>query len=200
MSTIKELIQDILKEAAMDAPSALHAQAQQFNQDFVDYIKHAENGIRKGFDVKTGRWLPHASVEGGTPTIAYGHKLQPGETYKQGITEEQALRLLNQDLEIARMKAAREVDAQYGQGIFRMLPLQSQEMLTDFVFNLGSLRSFPKFTRAVLKKDYVTMNNEYKRFSGGRELAARNQAFHNRYLGSRIAANTFTPKGNTPPS
>jgi GH24 family phage-related lysozyme (muramidase) len=188
MSTFKERIQKILSEAAIEPP-AIHQTYQHFSPAFFNYIKNVENGIRKGFDKKTNRWYPHASVEGGAPTIAYGHKLQRGENYTKGITEDEAIRLLNQDLELARQKAQQEVDAQYGRGLFGSLPIERQEMLTDFVFNLGSLRSFPKFTRGVLVNDLPAMLREYKRYTGGRELTGRNRAFHDRYIIPMITKN-----------
>ena len=189
MSTFKDRIQKILSEA-IDQPPAIHQTYQHFDPSFVKYIKYNENGIRKGYDVQTGRWLPHQSVEGGAPTIAYGHKVQQGENFSHGITEDDAIRLLNQDLEHARMKAQREVDSHYGRGSFSMLPIQRQEILTDFVFNLGSLRSFPKFTHGVISNDIAVMAKEYKRYVGGRELTQRNKQFHDRYLSAPVQKNT----------
>ena len=182
MSTFKERIQKILTEA-LDQPPAIHQHHQQeFSAGFINYIKHAENGIRSGFDKKTGLWKPHRSVEGGSDTIAYGHKIKPGEHFDKGITEDKAIELLNRDLHIAREHAKMEVTKKYGPGIFENLSLLQQEMLTDFVFNLGSLQSFPKFTRGVLLNDKNIIEKEYRRFTGGRELTSRNQMFRNRYL------------------
>jgi len=193
MSTFKELIQKILTEA-IDLPPAIHQSYQhQFSSQFTNYIKNVENGIRKGFDKKRNLWLPHTSVEGGSPTIGYGHKIQHGENFSKGITEDEAIKLLNHDLEIARNRTRTEIDQQYGHGLFDHLPLQSQEMLTDFMFNLGTLKSFPKFTRAVLINDTPTMMREYKRFVGGKELGHRNQEFYNRYLANRVFSPTKKP-------
>jgi len=186
MSTFKQIIQNILTEA-IDAPPAIHFQIpSQVDPSFVNYIKNAENGIRKGFDKKRGRWFPHKSVEGGSDTIAYGHKLQQGENYSKGITEDEAIKLLNRDIQIARDKARKEVDKNYGVGLFNHLTLQQQEMLTDFVFNLGSLRSFPKFTRGVLINDINVISKEYKRYVGGKELTGRNRDFYNRYIATPV--------------
>lgn len=185
MSTFKERIQKILNEALIEPP-AIHHTYQHFNQSFIDYIKQSENGIRKGFNKKTNRWYPSPSVEGGSPTIAYGHKVKSGENFSKGITEEEAIRLLNTDLEIARQKAQREIDSAYGNGIFSSLPIENQEMLTDFVFNLGSLTSFPKFTRGVLMNKPDVISKEYKRFVNGRELTQRNRSFYDRYLTGKV--------------
>lgn len=182
MSTFKERIQVILREA-IDVPPAIHQSYEhQFSGDFLEYIKNVENGVRKGYNAKTDRWSVIGDPNGRDQIIGYGHKLRPGDNFSKGISEADAIRLLNQDLNIARDKARKEVDASYGLGLFAQLPLKSQEMLTDFVYNLGSLRSFPKFTRAVLTNDVATMNLEYKRFTNGRELEGRNREFQARYL------------------
>jgi len=62
-----------------------------------------------------------------------------------------------------------------------------EEMLIDFVFNLGTLKKFPKFTEAVFKKDWETAKKEYKRSysddKGTRhELIGRNTTFFNKFL------------------
>ena len=66
--------------------------------------------------------------------------------------------------------------------MFHVLSLAKQEMLTDFVFNLGTLKSFPKFVRAVLTNNNVAIEKEYKRYSAHKELTQRNEMFFNRYI------------------
>ena len=65
-------------------------------------IKRFENNPnfpKGGFDKTKKRWFPHRSVEGGEPTIAYGHKVQKGENFSQGITETEAEDLLHKDIQ-----------------------------------------------------------------------------------------------------
>lgn len=182
MSTFKAHIQKILTEA-IDQPSAIHQSYEhQFRPSFVNYIKFNENGIKKGFDVKTNKWFVVDDPNLKTEMIAYGHQIKPGENFSKGITEDQAIQLLNSDLNFAREKVKHEIDSTYGIGLFNTLPLQRQEMLVDFMYNLGSLRSFPKFVRAVLINDQPTIAREYKRFSNGKEVTQRNQSFHDRYV------------------
>lgn len=146
-----------------------------FDKSFVDYIKFVENGARKGFNKEKKLWYPHKSFEGGSDTIAYGHKILPGEDYTKGITEEQAEALLVRDLEKAKAQVLREVNNQKLNG-------KQLEMLVDFVFNMGTLKKFPKFTRAVLDNNSTVMKAQYKRFSGGKELIGRNNAFKQRFF------------------
>jgi GH24 family phage-related lysozyme (muramidase) len=184
MATFKQLIQQILAES-MDVPPAIHQSYEyQFNQNFINYVKSVENGVHNGYDKKRQLWFPIRSVEGGSDTIAYGHKLRSGENFSKGITEDQASQLLIKDLNIARAKVKHEIDSEYGIGLFNTLLLPSQEMLIDFTFNLGSLRSFPKFVRGVLTNDKDIMRKEYRRYMGGKELTNRNKVFFDRYLKS----------------
>jgi hypothetical protein len=47
---------------------------------------------------------------------------------------------------------------------------------------MGTLKKFPKFTEFALKNDLEGMKDQYKRYSGGKELKGRNTAFARRYL------------------
>lgn len=65
----------------------------------------------------------------GNPTIGYGHKLLPGESYPNGITEPKADQLLDSDL----------VRTEDGVNSLVRVPLtQGQfDALVDFAYNLG---------------------------------------------------------------
>ena len=73
---------------------------QQKQQSFIDYMKQVENAGKVGY--KRGIWSPHKSPEGGADTIAYGHKIQKGEDFSEGITDMEAERLLAKDIQKAR--------------------------------------------------------------------------------------------------
>jgi hypothetical protein len=64
-----------------------------------------------GFDKSTGKWFPHASVEGGMPTIAYGHKITSNselDNYKKnGLTDREAKELLKKDIGLKMADARR---------------------------------------------------------------------------------------------
>lgn len=68
----------------------------------------------------------------GYPTIGYGHKLHPGESFPNGVTEQQATQILLEDVETAETAVGRLVHVALTQGQF--------DALVDFVFNLGSAR------------------------------------------------------------
>lgn len=65
----------------------------------------------------------------GLPTIGYGHKLLPGEQFADAITEDQAARILLEDVADAEAAVNRLVHVQLSQGQF--------DALVDFTYNLG---------------------------------------------------------------
>lgn len=159
-------------------------QTSQFSNDFVNYIKVVENGIKSGWESKfEDKWSPHASPEGGSDTIAYGHKIKPGEDFSKGLTEKEATTLLMSDLQTA----VKGVKSEIGEDVFNKLDLRRQEMLIDFYFNLGTLSGFPKFVKAVIANDEKVMRAEYVRKykdSSGKwkPIADRNNRFASRYF------------------
>ncbi|HLI03991.1 MAG TPA: lysozyme [Terracidiphilus sp.] len=68
----------------------------------------------------------------GLPTIGYGHRLLPPESFPDGVTEEQAGELLAADIREAEQAVRRLVRVPLSQGQF--------DALVDFCFNLGSGR------------------------------------------------------------
>lgn len=67
----------------------------------INVIKAFENSKanpRGGYNKKLGKWFPHKSLEGGSDTIAYGHKLLPGENFSKGLTDNEAEKLLEKDI------------------------------------------------------------------------------------------------------
>lgn len=75
----------------------------------------------------------HAYLDvNGAPTIGYGHRLLPAESFPDGIAEEQAAEILRSDVRDAERAVARLVMVELTQGQF--------DALVDFCFNLGSRR------------------------------------------------------------
>lgn len=68
----------------------------------------------------------------GFPTIGYGHLLKPGESFSNGITEQQVAAILASDVQEAEQAVGRLVKVALTQGQF--------DALVDFCFNLGAGR------------------------------------------------------------
>jgi 8-oxo-dGTP diphosphatase len=188
---IKQVIDSIkkrskIKEVMDTPPPTIHRSIEVIDKDFVNYIKKVENGSKVGF--KNGTWTPHQSPEGGNPTVGYGHKIQKGEEgMLKGISDKQAEDLLVQDLLKAKHQVHDDIQHMFS-GVKLQLAPQQEQMLIDFAFNLGNIRGFPKFVRAVLDKDWNTVKREYKRTyknsAGERKELGRNKDFAQKFLSS----------------
>lgn len=179
MIKLKALLEDMTTP-----PPAIHQSAHEFSPKFIDYIKSVENGGKVGF--KNGKWFPHKSPEGGSRTIAYGHKIISGEEnqFSNGISDSAAEKLLIADLSNAKRKVYSDIKKMFSVQV--PLDFRQEEMLTDYTYNLGTLTGFPKFVRAVLNREWNTAKKEYVRSfkdSGGeRHTLARNKAFFDVFL------------------
>ena len=172
---------------ALDVPPAhiQHQSGEQFSSTLINYMKHVENNNHAGY--KNGKFYPYPSIEGGSPTIGYGHKIEGrGGNYSNGLTDKDAEKLLINDLEIAKQIVYRDI-----KGMFKVqipqLEKDKEEMLIDFAFNLkGGLRTFPHFVRAVLTNDWKTAAKEYKRTAtskdGHKTELGRNKIFFQTFI------------------
>ena len=174
---------DAAKIKQTDQPSVTQS-VQKSSGSFTDYIKKVENQGKVGYDVQKKLWFPHKSFEGGSDTIGYGHKIQKGEDFSKGITDAQAEELLKKDLAKAKDQVHKEL------GGIKLTPKQ-EEMFIDFVFNMGTLKKFPKFTEFALKNDLGGMRDQYKRYAGGKELKGRNNEFLKRFLSEYFGFNYY---------
>jgi lysozyme len=68
----------------------------------------------------------------GIPTIGYGHRILPTESFPNGVDDAQATQTLIRDIAQAELAVKKLVRVALGQGQF--------DALVDFVFNLGSRR------------------------------------------------------------
>ena len=110
----------------------------------VEKIKEFENS--SGAGLRDNKWYGHDSLEGGTQTIAYGHKLTAEEVkqgfieingeqvdYRKGLTQDQAEVVLNKDAKWAETHAVaslKKVGLDGDEG--------KVEALTSLIYNVGS--------------------------------------------------------------
>lgn len=148
------------------------------NENFVSQLKVLENRNREGFDAKSGRWFPHASREGGRPTIGYGHKLDdvsPAELThitRNGVPDHVVNAWLAQDLTEAEAKAARQYNAHRIElndpRPFVELTPAERHAYTEIVFNVGSLEEggkwgWPRLHRAFRENDKAGIREQLRR-------------------------------------
>lgn len=168
---------------------------------YKEFLKVQENSIKAGYNASQDKWYPHTSPEGGKKTIAYGHKLQGSDAskYAKGITTAQANELLNRDILKHQAIAEAEVDSKYGKGTFDSLPQQSQMLLVDYAYNLGTLNEFPKFVNGVVTGNKQQMLAEHTRyFNGDQPLEQRNAWVVDTIQGKNSQSSTPTALKKTP--
>lgn len=171
-------------------PAVRKELGQQELERLKSFLHQAEGGkeVQKELGhFRRGRFFPYPSVEGGAPTVGFGHKMDPGEVIRKGLTEAEADKLLEEDLSKATGRAKDYIEGRFGSKAWDKLDDKRKAMATEFAFNLGNLEKFPKFTKALIEGDWETIAEEYKRYytteSGEtKELAGRNRLFYETYI------------------
>ncbi len=129
--------------------------------NFESALAEVENAQKVGF--KDGMWKPHASPEGGTDTIGYGHKLTKAEAasgkYDDGISDSDAIALYRKDIESHKDIVRKDVKD------FDELPPKYQDVLVNIAYNTGNVKEnkWPSLLKgmragddAVVRKEMVT--------------------------------------------
>jgi LysM repeat protein len=131
--------------------------------NFKNLVKNWENSKDYGpggWNKTAEKWYPHRSPEGGTPTIAYGHKLTSDEVnagkFSKGLTDAQALALLESDLQVARSKAMALVPS------YTSLPGNTQRALINACYRgeLSNIKS-PATLKLMNAGKWVAAAKEY---------------------------------------
>lgn len=138
------------------------------NTKFVEAIKHVENNYalakRSGEYKQTNgngewRWFPGKSPEGGTPTLAWGHKLTESEwaakkvsfidpkikepvarDFRYGLTDEEAHALLIKDIDEHEEQARRDWNRYQEKPTYDELPEKYKMVLVNLVYNAGLVK------------------------------------------------------------
>ena len=121
----------------------------------IEFIKQFERLMLKPYTCPAG-YL----------TVGYGHLVKPGYKLTWDITEEEADKLLREDVELAERAVSRLVRVALNQGQF--------DALVSFTFNLGSGALQRSTLRQKLNRgEYVDAADEFSRWvlAGGRRLS-----------------------------
>mmetsp|Transcript_18542 Transcript_18542/g.53227 ORF Transcript_18542/g.53227 Transcript_18542/m.53227 type:complete len:153 (-) Transcript_18542:42-500(-) len=102
---------------------------------------------------------PYDSLEGGNPTVGYGHKLTDAEVasgvFSGGLSMDAAEALLIKDIEVRIPDAIQVFNNAEGGGAYDSAPLWGKRMLVDKVFHVGKggLAQFVKMMKAIADED-----------------------------------------------
>jgi len=131
------------------------------NKDLVNKIMLDEGS--KEYQAKIGTYKNGKFVQYndtlGKPTIGYGHLVLINESFKQGLTPDEASALLVRDLETA-VSGAEELYSKYELSC----PLEIQILLACLVYQIGKggLSKFKNFLTALKSNNYKTAAAELK--------------------------------------
>jgi hypothetical protein len=156
------------------------------SDEYVKELMFQENGVNKG--LKNGRYYPYDSVEGGTPTIGYGHKLTEDEVkskkYANGLSYDEVVNLMYSDLDKHAKVAKSSFESEFGKGSFDNLNTTLKDVVLDFSYTGTGINKFPNFHKAVYQYSigdptqkslaYAKMLDNYKRNTNGKPLVSRN--------------------------
>ena len=157
------------------------------SEEYMKALMLQENENNAG--LRDNKYYPYDSVEGGTPTIGYGHKLTEAEVkakkYSSGLTKEEVDKLMRNDLNRHKTVAQSSFEKQYGKGSFNKLPNQLKDLVVDYSYTGTGIDKFPSFHKSVY--EYSTANDpsvkqaaynnmlaQHKRYTKGQELVKRN--------------------------
>lgn len=105
------------------------------SNDGIEWLKKEEGNIKHqkamGY-YKNGIFNAYKDTNG-NKTIGYGHKLKPGESFPNGITEKQADELLRQDVKDACKAIERQIDS----NILSKMKQHQHDALVSLVYNIG---------------------------------------------------------------
>jgi GH24 family phage-related lysozyme (muramidase) len=159
------------------------------DSDFVNYIKDQEgskkqNGLHIAYKDTSGVW-----------TIGYGHTgvdVKPNLTWTEPKAESQLIK----DIASAESQLVRYIASKFPN---KDLDVNQKKILLDFIFNggLGILNKFPKFTNAVVNKNWNVAAQEYKRYdANGNELKKRNADFFRKFIQPNLNTETAIESSN----
>ena len=126
--------------------------------NFETSLAEVENAQKVG--LKDDIWTAHPSPEGGLDTIGYGHKITQAEqdagTYKNGITNEGAIRLFRKDIKKHADIVRKNVKD------FDTFPQKYQDILVNIAFNTGSVKEnkWPSLLKAMRAGDDKTVREQ----------------------------------------
>ena len=124
--------------------------------EFIKQLKNWENSIKKGWDSSKEKWFPHSSLEGGTPTIAYGHKTKSQSDYKTGITDIEAVKLLMSDIDTAINKIKTVLNIKK----FNSFPINVRQALVNATYR-GELNPGHKTVEYIRTGQWSKVADEY---------------------------------------
>ena len=168
------------------------------DESFAPVLQREEN--RKGnmedngWSKKNDKWYPHESSEGGTKTIAYGHKLDKDEaagnyvmldgkkhSLEKGLTDSQAKRVFKKDWNDSKSDAKKH----FTESEWNKMTERNKTLATALVFNLGTNKfNIFKDFKKIVTGDEAGQNSAI----GEARTSFKTKAGERKYLQTRYEA------------
>ena len=124
----------------------------------------SQDTVRVGDD----KFYEYLSLEGGSNTIGYGHKIKEGEDFSKGISISEAKELLIKDTLDAYRRAYNSYKNRYSKGEankwgedeWNKLSDKSKVALTELSFNIGNTKAYEKAFHDKDKKEVTRLIRE----------------------------------------
>ena len=185
---------NVMQDGGSISPREKYIQFALDTESGHDYIRAKDSAVKKldadgKWDGKSyykifedGKYYPHYVGDEKRATIGHGHNPVDRDIfdeYKGGITEDEALKLLDKDIDEKLRLSEIYYNQRFGDDTWNQLTDDEKYMLNDYTFNVrgGFRKTFKKFAKAIHDKDYELAEKEYKR-----ALGERNKIFMDRYL------------------
>lgn len=146
-------------------PSEMH--------QFLEALKKVENAPKIGYDISMDAWQPHASLEGGTDTIGYGHKLRPSEHDKRKVmirglyhdfpvADSAISELFLEDVEFFEKLVQEEWKENKPESAYSWMFMEPKyrAVLVNVAFNVGTTTAFKKLYKAIETRDNESVRRE----------------------------------------
>lgn len=148
----------------------------------VDNEEWDGKSYHKIFDEDSQMHYAHTVGDEKDGTIGYGHHNKDVlKNFPKGITETKALEMLGKDADAALSDTEIWWNSKYKSGDWEKLDESTQYLLADIGYNVGHIRKFPKFAKAINTGDFDLAETEYKRYDNDVELG-RNETYMEEYL------------------
>ena len=127
--------------------------------NYIEKLKIYENSLRKGYNPETNTWRAHESLEGGTKTVGYGHKLSRYDDPNEIYTSTEIDSMLTQDVFNAYRTVFRKMkNSKYD---WTTLSDDDKIILTELYYSTGNSNLLEKameyLGKGADKKDYASL-------------------------------------------
>lgn len=155
--------------------------------DFVSYMQKAYNPPAYNLGVRDGRYYPYTSPFGGR-RIGFRSAKVDKKLYKSGLSKEQAVQLLRDELTTCLSDLQARLKEKYPKTPFDKLSADQREILLDFTYWHHSAAAVPADVyQAVLAENWQSFIHDmtYVRMTDGSPDNSVNRAFADRWIYSK---------------